>query len=171
MPDNALRYLFIIPILLSGCDDRERQLRTWQQEQAAELQRQSQDNTAAARALVEADAAGNRIEGAAQVYKGSGSYVRSDGRFVYLAAVDDLIVVDTPDALLITSREQTRDMKPAMAQIQQSRGDLFRSHRQVHRPWGSYTVIEEGPRDKIKRIVVKPGAKSIKRHSHRTAAT
>jgi len=60
MPDNVLRYLFIIPILLSGCDDRERQLRTWQQEQAAELQRQSQDNTAAARALVEADAASRR---------------------------------------------------------------------------------------------------------------
>jgi len=60
MPNNALRYLFIIPILLSGCDDRERQLRTWQQEQAAELQRQSQDNTAAARALVEADAASRR---------------------------------------------------------------------------------------------------------------
>jgi len=60
MPDNALRYLFIIPILLSGCDDKERQLRTWQQEQAAELQRQSQDNTAAARALVEADAASRR---------------------------------------------------------------------------------------------------------------
>lgn len=60
MPDSALRYLFIIPILLSGCDERERQLRTWQQDQVAELQKQSQENTAAARALVEADAASRR---------------------------------------------------------------------------------------------------------------
>ena len=60
MPDHSLRYLFLVPILLSGCDDKERQLRTWQQEQVTELQRQSQENTAAARALVEADAASRR---------------------------------------------------------------------------------------------------------------
>jgi mannose-1-phosphate guanylyltransferase len=119
--------------------------------------------------LTAADAAGNRIEGDAAVYRGAGSYVRADSRFVYLAGVDDLIVVDTPDALLITSREQARDMKPAMAQIQQSRGELVHSHRQVHRPWGSYTVIEEGPRYKIKRIVVKPGAKlSLQKHARRS---
>jgi hypothetical protein len=60
MPENVFRYLFIIPIILSGCDERERQLRGWQQEQVTELQKQSQENTAAARALVEADAASRK---------------------------------------------------------------------------------------------------------------
>ena len=60
MPENALRYLFIIPIILSGCDERERQLRGWQQEQVTELQKQSSENSAAARALVEADAASRK---------------------------------------------------------------------------------------------------------------
>lgn len=60
MPENVFRYLFIIPVILSGCDERERQLRGWQQEQVAELQKQSQENAAAARALVEADAASRK---------------------------------------------------------------------------------------------------------------
>lgn len=119
--------------------------------------------------LTQPDANGNRIEGDGAVYHGRGSYVRADSRFVFLAGVNDLIVVDTPDALLISSREQAQDMKPAIAEIQSGRKELVHSHRKVHRPWGSYTVIEEGPRYKIKRIVVKPGAKlSLQKHAHRS---
>ncbi|KKJ07119.1 mannose-1-phosphate guanylyltransferase/mannose-6-phosphate isomerase [Burkholderia gladioli] len=119
--------------------------------------------------LTEPDARGNRIEGAALLHDTANCYFRSDERTIGAVGVEDLIVVDTPDALLIAKRDRAQDVKQIVAQLKHSNHDAYRIHRTVHRPWGTYTVLEEGDRFKMKRIVVKPGAAlSLQMHHHRS---
>ena len=119
--------------------------------------------------LVDADTKGNRVEGEAVVHDASGCYVRSDGRLVGLVGVDDLLVIDTADALLVAHKGRAQDVKSIYTQLKASGHEAHRLHRTVHRPWGTYTVIEEGPGFKIKRIEVKPGGiLSLQMHHHRS---
>lgn len=76
-------------------------------------------------------------------------------------------MVDTPDALLVADRSRAQDVKSIVQRLNQSGHQSARLHRTVHRPWGTYTVLEEGPRFKIKRIVVKPGASLSLQYHHR----
>ena len=88
---------------------------------------------------------------------------------VAVIGVEDLLVVDTPDALLIAHRDQAQQVKAVVQELKARGHESARIHRTVHRPWGTYTVLEEGPRFKIKRIVVKPGATlSLQKHHHRS---
>jgi mannose-1-phosphate guanylyltransferase len=83
--------------------------------------------------------------------------------------VHDLIIVDTPDALLVADKARAQDVKHLYSQLKASGHEAHKLHRTVHRPWGDYTVLEEGDRYKIKRIVVKPGASlSLQMHHHRS---
>ena len=119
--------------------------------------------------LVEADANGNRVEGDAVMHDASRCYVRSSGRMVGVVGLDDVIVVDTEDALLVAHRDRAQDVKAVYAKLKASGHDAHRLHRTVHRPWGTYTVIEEGPGLKVKRIELKPGASiSLQMHHHRS---
>lgn len=82
--------------------------------------------------------------------------------------IEDLIVVDTPDALLISSKGSSHKVKEAVKQLKEEQPNLVNVHLTAHRPWGVYTVLEESPGYKIKKIVVKPGKKlSLQRHHHR----
>lgn len=120
-------------------------------------------------ALVEPDAAGNRVEGEAQLRDVSNCYIRSEGRMVGALGVDNLMVIDTPDALLIADRGRAEDVKKLYADLKAAGHESHKLHRTVHRPWGTYTVLEEGPGFKIKRIEVKPGASlSLQMHRHRS---
>jgi len=120
-------------------------------------------------ALAPADAAGNRISGEAIVVGGRDCYIRSEDRMVAIIGVEHLLVVDTPDALLIAHRDQAQQVKAVVQELNARGHESARIHRTVHRPWGSYTVLGEGPRFKIKRIVVKPGATlSLQKHHHRS---
>lgn len=119
--------------------------------------------------LVPADEHGNRVEGEAVLHDVAGSYVRSDGRVVGVVGLNDLVIVDTADALLVAHKDRAQDVKNIYAQLKASGHDAHRLHRTVHRPWGTYTVIEEGRGFKIKRIEVKPGASlSLQMHRHRS---
>ena len=119
--------------------------------------------------LVEADDAGNRVFGQALLHDTGGSYVHSEDRLVSLVGVSDLLVVDTADALLVAHRDRAQDVKAIYNRLKASGSDEASLHRKVHRPWGTYTVLETGPRFKIKRIVVKPGARlSLQSHRHRS---
>jgi mannose-1-phosphate guanylyltransferase/mannose-6-phosphate isomerase len=119
--------------------------------------------------LLPADAAGNRINGEAVTIDAEGCFIQSDGRVVAAVGVRDLLVVDTPDALLVAARERAQDVKSVVQKLKLTSHESVRHHRTVHRPWGSFTVLEEGPRFKIKRIVVKPGASlSLQLHHHRS---
>lgn len=119
--------------------------------------------------LVEPDAAGNRVSGEAVLLDSTDNFIHSKERLVAAIGVSGLMVVDTPDALLVASRERAQDVKQVVEALRRRDHDSFRVHRTVSRPWGTYTVLEEGPRFKIKRIVVKPGASlSMQMHHHRS---
>lgn len=116
-----------------------------------------------------ADAQGNVTEGEVFLHGVTNSYVRAEGRVAGIVGVDHLIVVDTPDALLVAHRDRAQEVKHIVAQLKQAGHEAHRLHRTVHRPWGTYSVLEEGARFKIKRIVVKPGASlSLQMHHHRS---
>jgi mannose-1-phosphate guanylyltransferase / mannose-6-phosphate isomerase len=107
---------------------------------------------------------------------GKAEYIASQGNFVYapdkhvgLIGVNNLVVVDTADALLICDNRQTEQVKALVGRYNATGDAVTRFHRQVHRPWGSYTVLEEGGPYKIKRVTVKPGEKlSLQLHHHRS---
>ena len=117
--------------------------------------------------LVPADAAGNRLQGEVLLVDSKDCFVQSEDRLVAALGVQNLLVVDTSDALLIADRSRAQDVKRIVQQLKASGHESARLHRTVHRPWGTYTVLEEGPRFKIKRIVVKPGASLSLQYHHR----
>lgn len=83
--------------------------------------------------------------------------------------VEDLVIVDTRDALLVTRRDKVQDVKKVVERLQKVEHDAAREHRTVQRRWGSYTVLEEGAQFKIKRLVIQPGQSlSFHLHHHRS---
>lgn len=119
--------------------------------------------------LTPPDADGNRVDGHAILHNARNCQVLSDERLVALVGVENIAVVDTADALLIVNRDATQDVKQVYARLKAENHEAHRLHRTVHRPWGTYTVLEEGPRFKIKRLVVWPGASlSLQMHHHRS---
>jgi mannose-1-phosphate guanylyltransferase/mannose-6-phosphate isomerase len=94
--------------------------------------------------------------------------VYASSRLVSLVGVSDLIVVETPDAVLVADKTRSQDVKYIVTQLQASKRDEHTLHRKVHRPWGWYDSIDEGGRFKVKRIQVKPKASlSLQKHHHR----
>ena len=119
--------------------------------------------------LVEPDEAGNRIVGRAEVEGGRNTYIRSPYRLTAAVGVEDLVIVDTADALLVAHKDRSQDVKKIVQRLKAEGNELHQHHVTVHRPWGTYTVLEEGPRFKIKRIEVKPGSSlSLQMHHHRS---
>lgn len=119
--------------------------------------------------LVEADQQGNRLTGHSISHCAFNNFVHSPDRLTALVGVEDLIVVDTPDALLISHKDRAQDVRYIAGQLKITGDEAYFTHRTVHRPWGTYTTLEEGERFKIKRIVVKPGASlSLQMHHHRS---
>ena len=119
--------------------------------------------------LTAADAHNNRVEGSALLEDTHDCYIRSPDRLVGTVGVDNLIVIDTPDALLIADRTRAQDVRRLYAKLAADGNELHKLHRVVHRPWGTYTVLQQGLGFKIKLIVVKPGASlSLQLHHHRS---
>lgn len=119
--------------------------------------------------LTSPDDQGNRIEGEALLHDVSNCFIRSNERMVGAVGVNNLIVIDTPDALLIADRTRAQDVKHLYASLKASGHETHKLHRTVSRPWGTYTVLETGSNFKIKRIEVKPGASlSLQMHYHRS---
>ncbi|MBA3033083.1 MAG: mannose-1-phosphate guanylyltransferase/mannose-6-phosphate isomerase [Gammaproteobacteria bacterium] len=119
--------------------------------------------------IVAADDNGNRILGEALLVDAGNCYINAPNRIVAGIGINDLLIVDTPDALLVAHRDQAQEVKQIVGQLKRQGHATVNLHRTVFRPWGSYTILEEGPRFKIKRIVVKPGASlSLQMHHHRS---
>ena len=115
------------------------------------------------------DDQGNRIEGEVMLHDVSNCYIQSKQRIVGAVGINNLIVIDTPDAVLVADRNRVQDVKHLYTRLKAEGHEAHRLHTTVHRPWGTYTVLEEGPRFKIKRIVVKPeGRLSLQMHHHRS---
>ncbi|HET6602685.1 MAG TPA: mannose-1-phosphate guanylyltransferase/mannose-6-phosphate isomerase [Xanthomonadaceae bacterium] len=120
-------------------------------------------------AASERDDAGNRHEGDVIVHGARNCYVRaSERRMVALLGVDDLVVVDTPDATLVAHRDRVQEVKALVDTLQATGRSEHVFHRRVYRPWGDYDSIDMGERFQVKRITVKPGAAlSLQKHHHR----
>ena len=114
------------------------------------------------------DAQGNASVGDAIVKDSSNTLVHATSRLVSAVGLDNVVVIETADAVLVASRERSQDVKLIVNQLQaQGRGEQT-LHRKVHRPWGWYDSIDHGPRHQVKRIMVKPGASlSLQMHHHR----
>jgi mannose-1-phosphate guanylyltransferase/mannose-6-phosphate isomerase len=94
--------------------------------------------------------------------------VHATSRLVTLVGVQNLVVVETPDAVLVADRSRSQDVKHIVNALQQQKREEHTLHRKVHRPWGWYDSIDEGGRFKVKRIQVNPGASlSLQKHHHR----
>ncbi len=92
----------------------------------------------------------------------------TQNRQIALVDIDDLLIVDTADAILISKQGSSQKVKNIVAEIQKAQPELAKVHRLVHRPWGTYEVLVDTGGYKVKRIVVKPGSKlSLQKHFHR----
>jgi len=117
----------------------------------------------------ERDAAGNIITGNVIDIGSRDSIIYAEKRLVATIGLKDTVVVDTPDATLVCSKDRAQDVKKIVDELKKRKAEEHLTHRTVYRPWGSYTVLEMGDRYKIKRIVINPGAKlSHQMHNHRS---
>ncbi|MES2229716.1 MAG: mannose-1-phosphate guanylyltransferase/mannose-6-phosphate isomerase [Pseudomonadota bacterium] len=114
------------------------------------------------------DAGGNASVGDTLVSDSRNTLVHATSRLVGVVGLDDVIVVETPDAVLVADRSRSQDVKAIVGRLQNAGRSEHTLHRQVHRPWGWYDSIDSGERFQVKRILVKPGASlSLQMHHHR----
>jgi mannose-1-phosphate guanylyltransferase/mannose-6-phosphate isomerase len=115
------------------------------------------------------DADGNRLEGDVIAIDSRNCFVRgADRRLVAALGLEDIVIVDTPDAVLVAPRDRVQDVKRLVDKIKSDGRQEHIFHRKVYRPWGSYDSIDMGERFQVKRITVKPGASlSLQKHHHR----
>lgn len=117
----------------------------------------------------EKDSQGNTLNQNLIAINANDNFVYANERMVTLADVNDLIIVDTPDALLISKKRSSQKIKDIVKELKGRESNLHHMHLTVHRPWGTYTILEEGKNYKIKRIVVKQGKRlSLQKHFHRS---
>lgn len=114
------------------------------------------------------DAQGNAHVGDVLATNSSNTLVHATSRLVALVGIQNLVVVETPDAVLVADRSRSQEVKHIVNALQQQKREEHTLHRKVHRPWGWYDSVDEGGRFKVKRIQVKPGASlSLQKHHHR----
>lgn len=117
----------------------------------------------------EVDGAGNRVRGQAIVIESENCYIQSDARMVAAVGVKDLVIVDTGDAVLVSHRERAQQVKLVVERLRATNHAAASVHQTVHRPWGSYTVLEDAADCKVKRLTVKPGhVLSLQLHHRRS---
>lgn len=124
---------------------------------------------AALRDIDEADTAGNVHHGDVVTVDSRDCYLRAESRLLAVLGVSNLVVVETPDAVLVADGNSTQDVKQVVERLTASAREEVKSHRKVYRPWGSYESLVQAPRFQVKRIIVHPGQQlSLQMHHHRS---
>jgi len=119
-------------------------------------------------AIASKDAEGNSARGDAILLRTRNSYVRAESRMVSVVGLEDVVVVETAEAVLVAHKDQVQDVKQVVDQLQGSGRSEHADHLRVHRPWGWYEGVDQGERFQVKRIMVQPGEKlSLQMHHHR----
>ena len=114
------------------------------------------------------DKNGNVNHGDVMLHNSSGCYVRADNKLVATIGLEDIVIVDTRDALMVAHKDSVQDAKFIAHQLKESARTEWELHREIFRPWGKYDSIDRGERYQVKRITVKPGEKlSLQMHHHR----
>ena len=118
--------------------------------------------------VLDKDEHGNASQGDVLLHDCSRSLAISSGRLVACIGLDDVVVVETPDAILVSDKVRTQEVKKVVENLKNSGRSEGNLHRKVFRPWGAYDGVDAGERFLVKRIVVNPGAKlSLQMHYHR----
>ena len=119
--------------------------------------------------LSDKDSEGNASQGAAVFEDSRNCNVATDRALVALEGVDDLVVVATQDAVLVSRQKDANGLKRLVAKLKKVAPEVTEQHLKVHRPWGSYQSVDNGERHQVKRIIVKPGGRlSLQKHHHRS---
>ena len=114
------------------------------------------------------DANGNVVVGDAILEGVNNSYINAEERLISVIGLDDVVVVETKDAVMVAHKDKVQDIKKVVNKLKVEKRPEFEFHREVFRPWGSYDSIDNGERFQVKRITVKPGEKlSVQMHHHR----
>ena len=114
------------------------------------------------------DAHGNVAQGDVLMHDSSNTLALSEGRLIACVGVNDLVIVETADAILVAHKDKTQDVKKIVDSLKAAGRSEGQIHRKVFRPWGWYDSVDNGARFQVKRIVVKPGATlSLQMHYHR----
>src|SRR5690606_19867061 len=114
------------------------------------------------------DSQNNVTKGDVLMHNCHSSYISASSRLVTAVGVQDLMIVETKDAVLVAHKDEVQDVKKLVDQIKALNRHEHHNHREVYRPWGVYDSIDNGERYQVKRITVKPGAKlSVQMHHHR----
>jgi mannose-1-phosphate guanylyltransferase/mannose-6-phosphate isomerase len=115
------------------------------------------------------DKAGNVINGKVVDLDSHNSIIYADRRLVATIGLSDMVVVDTPDATLVCPKERSQDVKKVVEILRKQKAPEQLEHLTIYRPWGSYTILEEGPGYKVKRVTVNPGGRlSLQMHHQRS---
>ncbi|MFZ5914194.1 MAG: mannose-1-phosphate guanylyltransferase/mannose-6-phosphate isomerase [Pseudomonadota bacterium] len=116
----------------------------------------------------EKDSANNLLLGDVIAEGSKNSYIRSEHRLVTAIGVENLVIIETTDAVLVANRDQTQYVKEVVEHLKRQGREEHSTHRRVYRPWGFYESIAEGERHQVKHLMVKPGGKlSLQMHHHR----
>ena len=114
------------------------------------------------------DKSGNAIYGAVVTTDSNNCVIHSPDRLTAVIGVDDLVVVTTPDAVLVVPRARAQEVRELVGKLKDAKRPEATEHRRGHRPWGYYDFIDRGERFQVKRIVVRPGGTlSLQKHHHR----
>jgi mannose-1-phosphate guanylyltransferase/mannose-6-phosphate isomerase len=119
--------------------------------------------------LYSSDESGNRIQGKAVMVETRDCFVQGERRLVAAVGVNNLVIVDTGDAVLVADREKAQDVKQVVNHLTDLEDEAATFHQTVYRPWGSYSILEDADDCKVKRLVVKPGqVLSLQMHHRRS---
>lgn len=114
------------------------------------------------------DERGNAASGDVQIEDSDSNFVHAGSRLVTLLGVSDLVVVETPDAVMVTHKSRAQDLKQLVSRLTENGRSEATIHRKAYRPWGSYDVVDEGTGFKVKRLIIKPGQRlSVQLHNQR----
>jgi len=118
--------------------------------------------------VTDKDDEGNAINGDVVTVNTKNCFLHSSSRLITTVGVDNLVVVETSDAVLVVSKDNVQDVKAIVDELKIQNRPESELHRKVYRPWGYYDLVDNGERHNTKRIVVNPGAKlSVQKHHHR----
>jgi len=119
-------------------------------------------------AVSDKDAQGNRVHGDVMTVDTHNSLLHSESRLLASIGLDDIVVIETDDAVMVASKDRVQDVKKIAERLKEEKRSEAEAHRKVYRPWGWYDSIDIGPRHQTKRISVNPGSKlSLQKHHHR----
>ena len=118
--------------------------------------------------VTDKDASGNAIMGDVLTVDTSNSFIHAHSKLVTVVGLDNVIIVETDDAVMVAAKDRVQDVKEIVDQLKAKNRTEADIHRKAYRPWGNYDLVDIGERHQTKRIVVKPGAKlSLQKHHHR----